>query len=412
MWERFLPGLTVLKVKNAKPGRHGDGKGLYLLVSRTGAKSWMIRVQSRGRRRDIGLGSTSDLALEDARDKARELRKIARAGGDPIAARDKTDEIPPSFREAAEACHRALSAGWADRHAKAFLSTLKLHVFPRMGNLRVDSVDEKDIVAALSPLWTTKPAAARKLRQRIGMVLDFAKGSGWRSTGAPRDGLRPLLARQGRAGNFASMPYASVPAYFAEQNEKPDTAGRLALLFTILTGARSGEVREARWSQLNLDAKEWRRPAAMMRKTGEAHTIALSPDACAILNRAAALRTQEADCLVFPGVRDGMLSDMTLSKIVKPTGFTVHGFRSSLRTWAAERMPSIPEAVAEAALAHVIPDQVVRAYQRAKFLEMRRTLLDAWGRYVAGKSGVAARPRARASAPRRTTRTAREAESS
>lgn len=172
----------------------------------------MIRVQSRGRRRDIGLGSNTDLTLEEARDKARELRKIARAGGDPIAARDKNDEVPPDFREAAEACHKALSSGWADRHAKAFLSTLKLHVFSKMGNLRVDSVDEKDIVAALSPLWTTKPAAARKLRQRIGTVLDFAKGSGWRSTGAPRDGLRPLLAKQARAGNFASMPYAEVPA--------------------------------------------------------------------------------------------------------------------------------------------------------------------------------------------------------
>ena len=346
----------------------------------------MIRVQSSGRRRDIGLGSISDLTLEEARDKSRELRKVARAGGDPIAARDKKDEVPPSFREAAEACHKALSAGWADRHAKAFLSTLKLHVFPRMGNLRVDSIDEKDIVAALSPLWTTKPAAARKLRQRIGTVLDFAKGSGWRATGAPRDGLRPLLAKQARAGNFASMPYAEVPAYFAEQNGKTETAGRLALLFTILTGARSGEVREAKWSQIDLEAKVWRRPAEMMRKTGEAHTITLSPPAISILKRAALLRTTQADCLVFPGVGGGMMSDMTISKIVKPTGFTVHGFRSSLRTWAAERMPSIPEAVAEAALAHVIPDQVIRAYQRAKFLEMRRTLLDAWGRYVTGNS--------------------------
>lgn len=383
----ILPGLSALKVKNARPGRHGDGHGLYLLVSPSGAKSWMIRVQSKGRRRDIGLGSSSDLTLEEARDKARELRKIARAGGDPIAVRDKRDETPPSFREAAEACHKALCSGWAERHGKAFLSTLKLHVFPRIGNLRVDSVDEKDIVAALSPLWSTKPAAARKLRQRIGTVLDFAKGSGWRATGAPRDGLRPLLAKQGRSGNFASMPYAEVPAYFAEQDGKADTAGRLALLFTILTGARSGEVREARWSQIDLAAMEWRRPAEMMRKTGEAHTVTLSPPAIEILERASLMRTSEADCLVFPGAGGGAMSDMTISKIVKPTGFTVHGFRASLRTWAAERMPSIPDAVAEAALAHVIPDQVVRAYQRAKFLEMRRTLLDAWGRFVTGKRG-------------------------
>ena len=133
-----MPGLTVLKVRNAKAGRHGDGKGLYLLVSRSGGKSWMIRVQARGRRRDIGLGSTDDLTLEEARDKARELRKVARAGGDPIAARDKKNEVPPSFREAAEACHEALRAGWAERHAKAFLSTRRLPMRGKTCSLRVE----------------------------------------------------------------------------------------------------------------------------------------------------------------------------------------------------------------------------------------------------------------------------------
>ena len=361
--------------------------GLYLLVSASGAKSWMIRVQSNGRRRDIGLGSTADLTLEEARDSSRELRKVARAGGDPIAARDKKGETPPTFREASEACHKALSAGWADRHAKAFLSTLKLHVFPGMGNLRVDSVDEKDIVAALSPLWTTKPAAARKLRQRIGTVLDFAKGSGWRSAGAPRDGLRTMLSKQVRAGNFASLPYADVPAFFAEQNDKADTAGRLALLFTILTAARSGETRSAMWSHIDLEAKEWRRPAVLM-KSGEPHVVTLSPAALAILKRARTLKTTAKDALVFPGTGGRMMSDMTMSKLVRGLEATVHGFRASFRTWAAEKMPTTPEAVAEAALAHLIPDQVVRAYQRAKFMEMRRTLLDAWGSFVEGHSNV------------------------
>ena len=382
-----MPSLSALRVKNAKPGRHGDGAGLYLLVSGSGAKSWMIRVQANGKRRDIGLGSIADLTLEEARDKGRALRKVARAGADPIAARDKREEAPPSFKAAAEACHKALASGWADRHAKAFLATLKLHVFPSMGGLRVDSVDEKDIVATLSPLWTTKPAAARKLRQRIGTVLDFAKGSGWRSTGAPRDGLRTLLAKQGRAGNFASMAYGSVPAFFADQNERSDTSGRLALLFTILTAARSGETRSAMWSHIDLDAKEWRRPANLM-KSGEAHVVTLSPAAIAILNRAKVLRTTTRDAMVFPGMGGRQMSDMTMSKLVRGQGVTVHGFRASFRTWAAEKMPTTPEAVAEAALAHLIPDQVVRAYQRAKFLEMRRTLLDAWGSFVEGHSNV------------------------
>ncbi len=378
--------LTALKVKNAKPGRHGDGAGLYLLVSKAGAKSWMIRVQANGRRRDIGLGSVSDLTLEEAREKGRELRKVARTGGDPIAARDKREQAPPSFKEAAEACHEALAPGWSDRHASAFLSTLKLHVFPKIGNLRVDSIDEKDILAVLSPLWTAKPAAARKLRQRIGVVLDYAKGHGWRSTGAPRDGLRPLLSRQVEAGNFASMPYEELPPFVVKLNAGNETVGRLALLFTIYTAARSGEVRSAMWSHIDLEAAEWHRPGALM-KNGKAHTVTLSPEAVAVLERVRARRTSQKDCLVFPGAAGRQLSDMTLGKIARPTGYTVHGFRSTFRTWAAERMPSIPDAVAEAALSHTIPDQVIRAYQRAKFLEMRRTLLDAWGRYAGGTSG-------------------------
>jgi integrase len=379
--------LTALKVKHAKPGRHGDGAGLYLLVSKTGAKSWMIRVQADGKRRDIGLGSLSDLSLEEAREKARGLRKVARTGGDPIAARDKREAAIPSFREAAEACHADLTPGWTTRHGKAFLSTLQLHAFNKIGGLRVDSVDEKDILSVLSPLWTTKPAAARKLRQRIGLVLDYAKGHGWRSVGAPRDSLRPMLAKQTRSGNFASMPYEEVPAFVAAVDGAAETMGRLALLFTIYTAARSGEVREAGWSHIDFDALEWRRPAEMMRKTGKAHTVTLSPEAIAVLRRAEKLRMTTRDCLIFPGVGGRQMSDMTMAKVVRPTGYTVHGFRSSFRTWAAERMPSIPDPVAESALSHVVPDQIERAYKRAQFMEMRRTLLDAWGRYVAGTSG-------------------------
>jgi integrase len=158
-------------------------------------------------------------------------------------------------------------------------------------------------------------------------------------------------------------------------------------MFTILTAARSGETRSAMWSHIDLDAKEWRRPAELM-KSGEAHVVTLAPAAIAILKRAQVLRTTTRDTLVFPGSGGRPLSDMTMSKIVKPLRVTVHGFRASFRTWAAEKMPTIPEAVAEAALAHLVPDQVVRAYQRAKFIEMRRGLLDSWGGFVEGHSNV------------------------
>ncbi|RIV75667.1 tyrosine-type recombinase/integrase [Pelagerythrobacter aerophilus] len=376
-----------MKVKNAKPGRHGDGEGLYLLVSPTGAKSWVLRVSVKGgKRRDIGLGALSDLSLEEAREKSRGLRKVARAGGDPIAARDKRETAPPSFKDAAQAAHAALAPGWGDRHAGAFLSTLKLHAFPKIGGLRVDSIDEKDLLTVLSPMWARTPAAARKMRQRLGVVLDYAKGMGWRATGAPRDGLRPLLSRQAKAGNFASMPYQELPPFVSKLEAETETMGRLALLLTIYTAARQGETRQTLWSHFDLEAGEWHRPGSIM-KNGEPHMVTLSPQALAILARAKALRTCSRDCLVFPGKGGAPLSDMTLSKMVRPLGFTVHGFRSTFRTWAAERMPSVPEAVAEAALSHTIPDKVIRAYNRAKFNDMRRTLLDAWGRYASGQPG-------------------------
>lgn len=358
-------------------------------MSGTGAKSWVLRVQLHGRRRDIGLGSIAVLTLAEAREKSAELRKAAKSGRDPIAVRDKLRAQIPTFEKATEACHAGRMGGWTSRHADAFLASLKQHAFPRLGRLQVDSVDEQDILAVLSPLWHAKPAAARKLRQRINTVLDFAKGSGWRLTGSPRDGLRPLLAKQAKAGNFSAMPYGEVPAFVSKLRSDPVSVGRLALLFTILTTARSGEVRSARWSHVDLERRIWTRPASQM-KSGEEHAVTLSPSAIAVLRQAQTIRTTLADCPVFPGSGNRPLSDMTLLKIVKADGrgFTVHGFRSSFRTWAAEHMLSIPEAVAESALAHVVPDAVVRAYQRAKFLDLRRKLLDAWADYVDGVDRV------------------------
>ena len=381
--------LTATGVKHAKPGRHAAGEGLYLLVSQSGAKSWMLRVQVHGRRRDIGLGSTAELSLEEARDKARELRKIAKSGRDPIAARDKVRVAVPTFEAAADACHKeGPPSRWQKKHSDGFLSALKHHAFPRLRFLLVDSIDEKDIVAALAPLWHDKPAAARKVRQWIKTVLDFSKVRGWRTTGAPQTSPQADLGKQPRSGNFAMMPYAEVPAFVAALRSREISAGRLALLFTILTAARSGEVRSARWSQVDFEGRTWTRPPELM-KAGEAHVVTLSPAAMGVLEQAKQLRTLASN-LVFPGTRGQRLTDMALLQIVKREAgpFTVHGFRAAFRTWAAEQMPTVPEAVAEAALAHSVPDAVVRAYQRAKFMEMRRQLLVAWAAFVSGESNV------------------------
>lgn len=380
--------LTVVGVRNAKPGRHGDGAGLFLLVKDSGAKSWLLRIQVAGQRRDIGLGSVSDLTLQEAREKAALLRKVARAGGDPIAERDKDKKQAPTFKAAATSCHAELKRGWEPKHAAAWLSSMEEHAFPPLGKLRVDSVEASNIRDALAPIWIDKPVMARKVRQRIGAVLDFAKSKGWRTAETPARSVTVGLSRQPRGGNFSALPYPDVPGFVSAMQAEAVTVGRLALLFTIFTAARGGEVRTARWSHIDFDAALWRRPAELM-KTRTAHEVTLNEAAIALLRQAEKLRTSQADVLIFPGKGGKPLSDMTLTKALRDAGqsCTVHGFRSAFRDWAAERMPSIPEAVAEAALAHTVPDAVVRAYKRTTFVDLRRQLLAAWGDFCTGATG-------------------------
>ncbi len=377
--------LSALGVKNAKPGRHGDGEGLYLLVSATGAKSWMIRVQRDGKRRDIGLGSLAALGLADARTKAADLRKHALNGRDPIEERDRDRRPTPTFKDAVKATHEALKAGWSAKTAADFLTSLETYANPVIGNLKVDTIEASHIRDLLAPIWTRVPETSRKVKVRISSVLNFAHSKGWRPTEAPRKSVTVGLSKQAKGGNYAAMPYADVPAFALELREKVPSVGRDALLFQILTAARTGEVRSAKWAHINLKTGEWQRPAAMM-KNRETHTVTLSPPALSLLQRRMAERKSKPDDYVFPSAKGGVISDMTLSKVMKDAGqpFTPHGFRSSFRDWAAERMHDIPDAVAEAALAHVVPDRVVRAYKRTQFLELRRKLLDAWGLFVSG----------------------------
>ncbi len=400
--------LTVATVKNAKPGRHGDGAGLYLIVKPTGAKSWMLRVVQVGaKRRDVGLGSVNlgakiptepteipilhrkSLTLAEAREKAAILRQAALAGLNPRMVRDAERQTVPTFKVAAEAAHAALSAGWAPKTREAFLASLAEHAYPFLGEMRVDHIEAAHLRNALEPIWLAKPEMARKVRQRINATLNFARSKGWRATEAPGKSVTIGLPKQPSGGNFAAMPYAEVPAFVAELGSKFPTAGRRALLLQILTAARPGEVRHAKWGQFDLAKREWHRPAEMM-KAGKPHTVTLSTAAIDLMMKLGA-EGQRPDALVVPGARGRPLSDMTLSKLMRDAKlpYTVHAFRSAFRDWAAEQMPHVPEAVAEAALAHVVPDKVVRAYLRTNFLEMRRELLEAWGHYVTGTSAAA-----------------------
>jgi integrase len=394
-----MGNLTELKVRNARypagpnangkprtsPVRLGDGAGLYLVIKPSGAKSWALLVQHGGRRQEIGLGGyPADRSLAEAREEAARLRKLARRGGNPIAERDREKVVIPTFKEAMEAAHDEFKKGWSDKNAASFKSSLEQHVVPKIGKKRVDQIGAADVIAALSATWTEKPQIARKLRSRTLQVLSFAKARGWRAEALPdaRE-LRDGLAKQPRGGNFAAMPFVEAPAFVADQLAKEATSGRLALLFTVLTAARSGEVRNAEWAHIDVEARTWTRPAELM-KMRDKHVVTLNDAAVAVLERAGELFGK--DGLVFPGTRSkSALSDMTLSKIMRSEDvpYTVHGFRSSFRDWAAEKMPTVPAMVAEMALAHKVGTATEQAYLRSDLREMRRALMDAWGRFVA-----------------------------
>lgn len=396
--------LTVRKVENAKPGRYTDSHGLILHVRPAGSKYWVLRIQVDGRRRDIGLGSVSQfdslteldeipllqkcvLTLAEARLKAATLRQIAKAGRDPVAElmRDRTPV--PNFAEAARRAYDAKLPEWSAKTADAFLSTLEKHAFPQLGSVLVSDVDAPAIAKALTGIWMSTPHMGRKVRQRIGLVLNFAEAQSWRSSSMPNEAVSMLLPKQLEGGHFDAMPYPKVPD-FVNYLAGNLSAGRLALLFVIFTAARSGEVRGARWSQIDLTERLWHRPAELMKgRNAKPHTVTLSKEALAVLAMAQQFRNDNTD-LIFPNRKGRELTDMALSKFMDDIFGTPHGFRSSFRDWAAERMPHIPDPVAEAAIAHTVPDKVVAAYKRTAFLELRRVLLDEWGAFAgAGMTG-------------------------
>ena len=373
--------LNPIQVKTlSKPGRYMDGDGLMLEVKASGSKSWVVRLQSGGKRRDYGLGSFKDVGLSEARELARDYRRKIRLGLDPIAAR-QTVINTSTFAEAAASVHEEHKRGWKNgKHGAQWLATLKTYAFPSIGRLPVEAITTGQVRDLLAEIWLTKPETARRVRQRIGTVLDYAHGKGWREPFVMSAVNKALPKQLRKAGRFEALPYEEVPGFIEKLSERL-SIGRLALEALILTAARSGEIRLARWSELDLDAALWTIPAVRM-KAGKTHVVPLSKAAVAVFRKAESLRTEGSD-LVFPGAKRGKpLSDMTLLKILRDMKLdaTVHGFRSSFRDWCAEQTNFSGE-VAEAALAHAIPNKVEAAYRRTDFLEKRRKLMDSWGAY-------------------------------
>ena len=401
--------LTHKQCQNAKAGRHSDGGGLYLLVKPSGARSWVLRVQYRGKRRDFGIGSYADksaggvlpierrrlLSLTEAREKARLGRDLAKAGINPSLhwrSLEEAEKPAVTFDEAAKDYHAHVSKSWRNgKHGKQWLATLEHYAFPSIGRKPVSEIDAPAIQGVLLPHWLAKGETMRRVRQRIGAVLDYSHSQGWRETEAPMRAVNQLLrgVKQPKGSNFAAMPYTELPAFWRKLQAFDQSVGRLALEFLILTVARSGEVRFAKWREIDFDAAEWRVPAERT-KTGRLHIVPLVPEAIKLLDGLRGLIGEDPNAPIFPGNKGKPMSDATIAKALRTSGggdYTVHGFRSSFRDWAAET--GQPDAWAEAALSHGNPDKVEAAYKRTTFFNQRRdNLMPAWSAFVHGPSNL------------------------
>ncbi len=387
-----LGKLTATAIRAAKqPGRYGDGDGLFLAVGAGGSASWIVRVQKAGRRRDIGLGSAKKVSLATAREAAALARSQIEAGVDPVVERRKAEGVP-TFREAAAVVFAASRKTWkSSKHQWQWMRTLEMFAFPAIGEARLNDITAADVHDVLAAIWLEKPETARRVRQRVGMVLDWGYSKGYRDAEAPMRSITKGLPRQPRnSGHHAAMPFPDVPAFIERLHEK-ETWGRLALEAAIATAARSGEMRGATWSEIDLEAGLWTIPAERM-KASRPHIVPLSAAARRVFERAAALRTAGAAYVFHGATLAKPMSDMTLMKVLRDmdAGCTAHGFRSSFRDWVSESTNFRGE-LAEAALAHAIENKTEAACRRGNLLEKRRALMDAWGAYCDGAGGKVVR---------------------
>lgn len=390
---RALNRLSAQAVARAKPADRvtllHDGAGLYLRVTPSGARSWVLRYQQKGKRHELGLGAYPLFSLADARQRATEMRRQVATGHDP---RRRARLNAVTLEEAAERYIDSHKAGWrsGSRSEEQWRNTLALYVYPAIGRVPIADVTTAHVLQVLSPIWTGKNESASRIRGRLESILDYAVTLGLRESGANpaqwRGNLRHALPSPKRVQqeqtHLAAMPYGDLPAFVARLRSI-NRVDAYALQFLILCASRAGEVRGATWGEINRDV--WAIPGPRM-KGGKEHRVPLSDAAQAVLATVAELRVND---FVFLGSH-GMMHRQAMREVLQRLNcghYTVHGFRSTFRDWCAEQTP-YPREVAEIALAHRVGDATERAYARSDLFERRRQLMQQWADYCAGRGAA------------------------
>ncbi len=387
--------LTDTQIRSVtKPGRFSDGDGLYLSVSKTGSKSWVFMWKRQGKRREIGLGSFQNgiapVSLALAREKAHEIRSILARGGDPFLEMRERQiaNTTPNFGTIADEYIATMEKEWKnDKHCSQWQMTLSEYAKP-IRNIPVSDITVDDVVRCLKPIWSEKPETASRTRGRIEKVLDSAKARGLRTGENPatwKGNIELILLKVAKLkrGHHSAMPYEELPS-FIPQLRQFDGTGARALEFTILTAGRTGEVINAIWPEIDVNARVWMIPAERMKMSRE-HRVPLCGAAIAILE---ALPKHETSNYIFPGRKTrNPMSNMTMTGVLRKLGtgeYTVHGFRSSFRDWAGDET-TFPREILEHALAHEVGDDTEQSYRRKDALERRRVLMETWQAFLDGK---------------------------
>lgn len=386
-----LNALSSVFVKNAPPGKHSDGAGLWLIKRTDGGAQWVLRVSLGGKRREMGLGSLIEVSLKEARELASEYRKLAKQGIDPISQRQaqRREQLRPKGNLAtiAELAYEAKKSELKNDGVNArWFSPLQLHVLPKLGSFSVEEITQQDIAQTLKPIWDEKAETAKKAINRLNIVFTYAAAAGYNVDLNAIAKAKALLGKpRQQTQNTPALAWSAVPDFYGSLEEP--TPVHLALKLLILTGVRSFAVRHARLEQIS--GNTWTIPAENMK--GQLHQVAdfrvpLSDEAVLVIGGA---KQFERDGFLFPGVRKGVISDASMSRLMERRGMTErpHGFRSSLRTWLAE-CTNASEEVAETVLAHKVGNKVIRAYRRTDHFTERAALMERWAQHVTGAKNV------------------------